>query len=210
MPGAERAALMFGDAQSSKGGVSVHFVGGQATQWSLQLFGADVGWKAVLARLDAPAGKLWWDADSGKSSSRDIAVRLDTPEAKDWTLNLNEYRFYDENGMKYISSFTASRASDRTPTTGGWYLEFDETGAFQAARGGMAGATGVEAAAKRLGIQAGTFNQATTTPEWLPSGTSQVVLTPKDSNWGGFVVTLMIQGERVVSFAVAKPSEDEN
>lgn len=208
LPGAERTGLMFGDSQSPKGGIDVELVESKIARLTLQLLGANAGWRSVIALLEAPNGKLWWDADTGVSSnSINVALRLDTPEAKDWKLELNQYGFYDEDGMKYISSFTASRAVGRPLTDVGWAVGFDETGAFQSARGSLKDA-GVEAAAKRFGIEPGTFDQKTETPEWMPAGISQVVLTPKSADWGGFVVTLTIEKDQVVGFTVAKPVEE--
>lgn len=210
LPGASRVSLVFGDAQSSKGGVTASFADGKMQELTFQFLGSDVGWKSVLARLEAPEGKLWWDADSGRSSSRDIAVRLDIPEAQGWKLDLNEYRFYDEDGMKYMTFFTASRKMERSQALPGWSVGFDEKGAFRSAWGGLEGVNGVEAVAKCLGVELNTFEQTSKNPEWLAPGTSQVVLTPKNSSWGGFVVTLTMRGERAIDFAIAKPSEDED
>lgn len=210
LPGSERVSLAFGDGQTSSGSVNVLYADGKMHELTFQFLGADVGWKRVLSRLETPPGKLWWDADSGRSSSRDIAVRLDIPEAQGWKLDLNEYRFYDEDGMKYMTFFTASRKMERSQALPGWSVGFDEKGAFRSAWGGLEGVNGVEAVAKRLGVELNTFEQTSKNPEWLAPGTSQVVLTPKNSSWGGFVVTLTMRGERAIDFAIAKPSEDED
>lgn len=59
LPGASRVSLVFGDAQSSKGGVTASFADGKMQELTFQFLGSDVGWKSVLARLEAPEGKLW-------------------------------------------------------------------------------------------------------------------------------------------------------
>jgi hypothetical protein len=209
LPGAARASLAFGDPQSSKGGVNAHFAEGNLIELTFQFLGSDVGWKSVLAKFDAPQGKLWWDADSGRSSSRDIAVRLDVPEAQGWKLDLNEYRFYDEDGLKTMTFFTAARKMERSPPRPGWSVGFDEKGAFQSVWGDLQGST-IEATAKRFGIEPGTFDQTTTTPEWMPPGTSQATLRPKSADWGGFEVILTIRGDKVYDFAIRRPAPEEN
>lgn len=210
LPGAERVSLAFGDGETSSGSVNVLFADGKMQELTFQFRGADVGWKRVLSRMETPPGKLWWDADSGRSSSRDIAVRLDIPEAQGWKLALNEYRFYDEDGLKHMTFFSASREMKQPPAQRGWSVGFDEKGAFRSAWGALEGVNGIEAAAKRLGIKPGTFEHTSTTPEWMPPGTSQATLKPKGVDWGGFLVTLTMQGDKVSDFAIGRPSEDEN